>query len=134
MAWKSRLKHKGGSLSGIRRVILLELLDRHAGDREGDAEAALVQADGIEQHPVGGEIAALSNLAQDLGVLELVEVVPVRVEHAVAAEAEGLVDLEIKADGRHKTSLFVLSAAFAAGECKEGDILPVPPNCSTRPS
>jgi hypothetical protein len=81
------------ALEHLRRR-LADLLQRGAGDRERDAEAALVLADGVEQRLVGGEVAGAGHLATQLGVLRLVEVVTVGVENAIPAEPERLVDLE----------------------------------------
>jgi hypothetical protein len=60
-----------------------------------------VLPDVVQKHPIGGEVALLSDLFDQLGVLEVVEIMLICVEDAVPSESEGLVDLEVKADCGH---------------------------------
>jgi hypothetical protein len=53
------------------------------------------------------------HLAADLGVFEVVEIIPIRIEYAVAAEPERLMDLEIKTDRSH-----IDASGFEAGSIR----------------
>ncbi len=88
-----------------------ELLEDDAGQGEGHAEAAVALADVVQQHLVSGKVALLGHLFDQFGVLEVVEIVPVGVEDAVAAKAKGLMNLEIEADCGHDFG--VLSSGVA---------------------
>jgi hypothetical protein len=60
-----------------------------------------VPADLLEEQLVGRQIATMGDAAEDFGVLGVVEVVLVGIEHAVTAEPVRLVELEIKANRWH---------------------------------
>jgi hypothetical protein len=92
-----------------------ELFEGDAGDREGDAEAAVVLPDVVQKHPIGGEVALLSDLFDQLGVLEVVEIMLICVEDAVPSESEGLVDLEVKADCGHVFGVLSSVVAHCTG-------------------
>jgi hypothetical protein len=59
----------------------------------------------------------MGDFAADFGVFEVVEVIAVGVKDAVAAKAEGLVDLEVEADGWHVVLAFFTDAGarFSGG-------------------
>ena len=81
--------------------VLLELLEGDAGDRVGNAEAAFVHFDGVEESAIGRQIAFMGHFPADFGVFEVVEIVAVGIKDAIAAETEGLMDLEIKTNRWH---------------------------------
>lgn len=58
-------------------------------------------AHGFEEHARGGEVALGGDFAADVGVFEIVEVVSIGVEDAVATEAEGLMHLKVETDRSH---------------------------------
>ena len=58
--------------------------------------------DRFQQHLVGGEITLAGDLAQNLGVFVIVEVMPVGVEDAVTTQPERLMNLKINADRSHE--------------------------------
>jgi hypothetical protein len=103
--------------------ILLKLLEGDAGEGVGDAEAAFVHFDGVEERAVGGQIAFMGDFPAYFGVFVVVEVVAVGVKDAVAAESEGLVDLEVKTDGWHLVLAFFTDAGarFSGGGIVAGD-------------
>ncbi len=80
------------------RDILLDLLQGRAGDRIGDAEPPLMNADRFQQRPIGRDIAFVGDLPADFGVFVIVEIVPVGVENAVTPKPKRLMNLKIKAD------------------------------------
>ena len=80
----------------------LELLERGAADRVRDAELAVVSSDEIEDEAGGGQVALGRHLAADLGVLAVVEIERIGIEDAVAAQPEGLVELEVENNARHR--------------------------------
>jgi len=84
----------------------LELLERGPRDGIGDAEPPLVLTDGFEQHQIGREVAAVGDLAEDLRVFQIVEVVTVGIKDAVTSQAERLMHLEIKTDRCHGPPLY----------------------------
>ena len=87
-------------LDDLRRI-LRELFDGDSGQRVAHAEAALVGLDRIEHDAVGRQVAALSDFSADFGVFQVVEVMPIGIEDAVAAKPQRLMNLKIKANGGH---------------------------------
>ena len=57
--------------------------------------------DGVEERAVGRQVAFMGHFSGDFGVFEIVEIIAVGVKDAIAAETEGLVDLEIKTERWH---------------------------------
>jgi hypothetical protein len=97
------------------RRILLELLDRTSAKGEGDAKPAFVHLDGIQQHPVGRQVTSLGYFPKQFGILKFIEVMTIGIEHAVPPKTERLMDLKIKADGRHTNVVpSVVEAAILA--------------------
>ena len=82
-----------------------ELLHGGAGDGESDAELAAVVVDEFEEDVVGGAIAAFGDAFDEAGVEGEIEVGGVGIKDGVLPEAEGLVDLEVEADGWHRAGL-----------------------------
>ena len=83
------------------RDILLDLLEGHAGDRIGDAESSLMNADRVQQRSIGRDIAFVGYLPADFRILVIIEIVPVGVENAVTPKPKRLMNLKIKADRSH---------------------------------
>src|SRR4051794_31775955 len=71
-------------------------------------------ADRFEQCLGGGQVTLLGDLAKDLGVLELVEVMAVGVEDAIATQPVRLVDLKVKTDGSHALVVLLPSGRIVA--------------------
>jgi hypothetical protein len=78
--------------------MLLELIERDAGDRKRDLEPAFVAADCIEQDSIRGQITFRRDFPQQLGVFVIVEVMTIGVEDRVTPKPQGLMNLEVKAD------------------------------------
>jgi hypothetical protein len=60
-----------------------------------------VLAKGLEHHLVRRQIRFRRDFPHQLGVLEVIEVMPIRIKHAVPAKPERLMDLKVKADRSH---------------------------------
>ena len=84
-------------------LVLGELVERDAGDRERNLELALPLLDHFQQQGVHGQVAFAGDFIKNgaVGFHVLVEVALADVEEAVAAQAVGLMDLEIETDRRH---------------------------------
>jgi hypothetical protein len=64
---------------------------------------------GFQHHPIGREIASRSDFPAQVGIVAIVKIMPVRVEHAVPAKPKRLMNLEIKANAGHSGALLVES-------------------------
>ncbi len=90
----------------VRRVAL-HLLERGAGDRVGRPEAALGALNELLDERVHRPVALVGDLAKHRLVERAVKVLGISsdVEHAEAAQAMRLMDLEVEADARHARPL-----------------------------
>jgi hypothetical protein len=80
---------------------VLKLLQRQTRERECHAKAAFMAADHFQQQLIRRQVTFGGNLADDFGILVIVEIVAVGVEDAVSAESKWLVNLEVKTDRSH---------------------------------
>src|SRR5438874_596872 len=87
------------------RGVMLELLKRHAGERKGHAEFPLVAFYQFQQQLARRKITLAGDFADDLGVLVIVEVMPVRVKNAVATQPKGLMHLKVEANRGDRKSV-----------------------------
>src|SRR5207237_1085322 len=93
----SRLVEPVKTLQHFGRSVL-ELLERHPGNREGDAKTPLVLLDVFQEHLVGRQVAFSRNFLADFDVFERIEVILISIEDTVTSQAKRLVNLEIEAD------------------------------------
>jgi len=78
------------------RGVSFELLDEHSGAGIGELETSGVFVDELENELIGGQIALLGHLVDNLLIVIFVEIIGVGIKNGVSSKAIGLVDLKIK--------------------------------------